>query len=368
MVIVLSAFNGIERMIELLYSDFDPPLTIRSSQTKTFFKEQIDFQKLNAVKGIKNYSIACEELVILKHEDKWSNATMLGVAPSFLSISRIDSHIIDGIPALYENNTPMGIIGATLLDNLGGYIPQKYGNETIIVYAPKRNINMRMGKNPFQTQIVPISARINYNKEVNANNIIVPIEFAQELLGYADNELNAIYVDIEKDNDKKKIKNELQQLVGTQFSVKTNDEKNELIFKTAKTERLLVIVILGFIFLLASFNLVASLNMLMIEKKEDINVLTKIGGNRKFIFQIFFYEGLLISIRGICWGLFIGYVICWVQLQFSIITMPNSYGAAFPIALKVSDFFIIVLLLGTLSVIASYLPVKIFTSLINKVV
>jgi len=360
MVVVLSAFNGIEKMIERLYSDFDAPITIRSHQTKTFFEDQVEFDKLTDIKGIKQYALACEDIVVLKHEDKWSNATLIGVTPSFLSIANMDSHIVDGFAALYENDREVGIIGATLLDNLGGYIPQTYGKEMVMIYAPKRNLKMQMSKNPFHTQLVPISARMNFNKEVNASTLIVPIELARNVLGYSDNELNAIYVDIDDLNDKKHIKNEIQQLLGDEFKVKTNDEKNELIFKTAQTERLLVIVILCFIFLLAAFNLVASLNMLMIEKKNDMQILKSMGAEQHLLVRIFFYEGLLIAGQGIACGLLLGYLICGLQLQFGLLEMPNTHGEIFPIALNISDFLTIVILLGTLSVVASYIPVKLF--------
>src|SRR5690606_27547080 len=124
-----------------------------------------------------------------------------------------------------------------------------------------------------------------------------PIELSRELLGYSENELNAIYLDVTDVKQKHAVKNAIQQQLGDQFTVKTNDEKNELIFQTSKTERLIVIVILVFIFILASFNLVASLTMLFVEKKDDIHILKSMGGDGRFIFRIFFYEGLLIAAK-----------------------------------------------------------------------
>ena len=358
LVILLSAFNGIEKMIEKLYSDFDSPISIRSTNTKTFFENEIDFQKLASTAGVKQYSKVTEETVVLKHEDKWANAKLIGVDSTFLSISRMSSHMVDGFPALYENGEPTSIIGATLLDNLRGYIPQAYGQETIVVYGPKRDMKMSVGKNPFHTQVVPVIGRMNFNREVNAETLVVPIELSRELLGYSLNELSAIYLDVNNLKDKKSIKEVLQKQVGSNFKVKTNDEKNELIFQTSKTERLIVIVILVFIFILASFNLVSSLTMLFVEKKEDIHILKSMGADTKLIFRIFFYEGLLIALKGIVFGLILGYGVCLIQLKFGLLVMPNSYGEVFPIVITLFDGLLIVFLVSTLSFFASYFPVK----------
>lgn len=345
-------------MIEKLYSDFDAPITIRSSQTKTFFENEINFQQLRSTTGVKQYTKATEEIVVIKHEDKWANATLFGVDSTFLTMSRMPAHMVDGFPALYENQEPVGIIGASLLDKLGGYIPQAFGRESVMIYGPKRDMKMSVGKNPFQTRIVPIVGRMNFNREVNAESMVVPIELSRELLGYAENELSAIYLDVTDPPKKHAIKTTIQEQLGNQFTVKTNDEKNELIFQTSKTERLIVIVILAFIFILASFNLVASLTMLFVEKKEDIHILKSMGADGQLIFRIFFYEGLLIAAKGIIFGLILGYGICFLQLQFGLLEMPNSFGEVFPIMLTIKDGLLILFLVSSLSFLASYFPVK----------
>lgn len=345
-------------MIEKLYSDFDAPITIRSSQTKTFFESEIDFKKLQSISGVKQYTKATEETVVIKHEDKWANAKLIGIDSTFLSISRMSSHMVDGFPALYENNEPVGIIGASLLDKLGGYIPQAFGRESVVIYGPKRDMKMSVGKNPFHTQAIAVVGRMNFNREVNSETMVVPIDLSRELLGYAENEISAVYLDVDDINKKYAVKSSIQQQLGEQFTVKTNDEKNELIFQTSKTERLIVIVILVFIFILASFNLVASLTMLFVEKKGDVHILKSMGADGKLIFRIFFYEGLLIAAKGIIFGLTLGYGVCLLQLQFGLLEMPNSYGEVFPIVLTVTDAFLILFLVSTLSFLASYFPVK----------
>lgn len=362
LVILLSAFNGIERMIEQLYSDFDPDISITSSKGKTFEESAINLNDLTKVDGIVEVSRAVDEIVVIKHEQKWVNARMVGIDSTFLSISKMKSHIVDGEPIIKNSTGEFGIIGATLLDKLGGFIPEQIGYETVQIYAPKRDAKVRLGSNPFKMQLLNVSSRMNFNREVNAEKIVVPLELARDLLNYK-TDLNAIYVDVDQGKDLESVKAEIISLLGKEFDAKTNYEKNELIYKTSKSEKMIVIIILVFIFILAAFNLIASLTMLFVEKKDNLNTLKAMGADHRSIFRIFFFEGLLISGRGIFFGLLFGYAVCFIQLQFGLLTMPNSGGEAFPIALSLFDGLLILGLVSALSFAFSYFPVRI---LMNK--
>jgi lipoprotein-releasing system permease protein len=357
LVILLSAFNGIEQMVEKLYSEFDTDLTVQFNKGKTFHERQIDFEKLRKIEGIASFSKVIEEVVVLKHEKKWVNAKMIGVEGSFLDISKMDQHLVDGYVALEENNIPVAMIGASLLDNLGGYIPEMGGNEMITFYAPKKNAKIRLGSNPFYTKNMLVAGRINYNREVNAEFIVVPLSFASELLKY-NNTLTTVFIDVVHNDEVELVKARLQSFLGPDFTVRSNYEKNELIYKTSKSEKLIVFVILIFVFILAAFNLIASITMLFVEKMGNIKTMISFGVNRPTIFRIFFYEGLLISGKGILWGLIIGYGVCFLQVFGSFLEMPNSGGEAFPIVVSWKDAGLIFFIVSLLSVCFSYLPVK----------
>lgn len=356
LVVLLSAFNGIEAMIEKLYSEFDSDITIRSNYGKTFLETQIDDKIFNQINGIEDFSRAVEETVILKKEDKWVNAQIFGVDTNYLSMIHADQHLVDGEAFLYKNEIPFGIIGATLLDKINGYIP-KNSYESIIIYAPKRDLKMKLNSNPFKTQNLLLSGRVNYNKEVNQQSLIVPLGITKEILNYK-NDLTAYYINVKEKTKTNQIKKQLQKKLGDSFLVKTNYEKNEVIFQTSKTEKLIVIAIMIFIFLLAAFNLVASITMLFIEKKDNIFTLKSFGASNKTIFNIFFYEGMLISIKGMFIGLLIGYTICIAQFYGKFIKMPDSLNETFPIQMKFSDAILIMSLVLSLSLFVSYFPVK----------
>lgn len=356
LVILIAAFNGIEQMVERLYSDFDAPVTIRSAKGKTFRESTIDLSAIRKTTHVREVSRAVEETVILKHEKKWVNAEMIGIDASFLKTCHIEKHIVDGYPTIEENNRYLAIVGATLLDKLDGFIAEANGYEELTIYTPLREARISRMKSPFKTTTLGVSSRLNYNREVNAKVILVPLEFAQDQLKY-DQEITAIYVGIAPGTDPFDVKESLEQKLGKDFIVKTAAEKNELIFKTSQSEKRIVIIILAFVFILAAFNLVASLTMLFIEKKDNISTMQHFGADKSFILKIFLLEGCLIAGRGIIFGLAIGVGVCLTQQFGKFLEMPNTAGEAFPIAFTVQDGLLIIGLVSLLSLLTSFLPV-----------
>lgn len=360
LVILLSAFNGIEQMVVKLYSDFDPSISVRSAKAKTFNQGFIDLEKIRAAEGVQNTSRAIEEVIILKHEDKWVHAQMIGVDTTFLSMSKMSEHLVDGVPQLYnEEGVPQAIFGAYLLDKLGGYIPVSNNfQEQITFNVPLREGKLRPGKNPLNVRVLNVSARMNFNREVNAEKVVIPYDLANELLEYGE-DITALYIEVNEKHKLNTVKREIQSIVGEDFEVKTNFEKNELIFKTSQSERLIVYFILVFIFILASFNLIASITMLFVEKKADITTLYSLGADKRTLFNIFFFEGLMIVSRGVIIGLIIGYTVSFAQIYLGIVAMPSAPGESFPMQTTWSDAFMIIASVSVLGFFVSYFPTKI---------
>lgn len=356
LVVLLSAFNGIEQLVSQLYSEYDPAIIMRSTEGKTFDSTSVNLQNIRNLPEVKSVSKAVEETVILKHGKKWVNARMLGVDFSHVDAIKLKNHLVDGYPALEENGNPTAVIGASLLDKLDGYISELDGFEEITIYTPLRDASIARMKSPFKVSPLKIVGRMNYNKEVNISDVLVPLEFAQIQLKY-DRDITAVYIDTDQKNSMK-LKEKLDQLFGSKFQFKTAAEKNELIFKTAQSEKKIVFLILVFIFILAAFNLIASLNMLFIEKKEDIKTLNELGATDSFIFQIFFFEGILIALKGIVGGLILGIAICFLQMNYQLLDMPNTINEGFPIILQTGDIIFVILTVCTLGVVMSYLPVR----------
>jgi lipoprotein-releasing system permease protein len=356
LVVLLSAFNGIEKMIEQLYSEFDPPITIQHTQRKTFFENEVDFHKIESLPGVKTVSRQIEEIIVLRHEQKWINAKLYGIEKSFLSDCNIQKHLLGGIGENAYSDGKFAFIGAELMQNLNVHIGAVNSDE-ILIYAPKRNVKIRLGKTPFHSARLSIDGAVNFNQEVNASALLWDFQTASQLLGY-NQEISKLYVTLKPGYDAQSVKEQIQKVIqNTSFNVRTNLEKNELIFRTSKSERLVVFIILLFVFVLAAFNLVASLTMLYVEKKDSIRLLSAIGMSKKDIFRIFFFEGLLISGWGIFLGLILGYSICFLQLSMGFLVIPGA-NIPFPIVFSLLDFFLIFMSVSLLSLVFSYFPVR----------
>jgi lipoprotein-releasing system permease protein len=247
-------------------------------------------------------------------------------------------------------------VGAELMQNLKINIGSNTADE-LLIYAPKRNVKIRLGKAPFHTTRLAIDGAVNFNQEVNATALMWDFQSASNLLGY-DREISKLYIALKPGYNGQEVKAKIQQVIGkTTFAVRTNLEKNELIFRTSKSERLVVFIILLFVFILAAFNLVASLTMLYVEKKDSVKLLSAIGMTKNDLFRIFFYEGLLISGAGIFFGLMAGYLVCILQLKSELLIIPGA-NVPFPIVCSLSDFILILSSVSALSFIFSYFPVR----------
>lgn len=350
LVILISAFNGIEQMIDRMYSEFDTDLSIQSSETKTFNASQIDLKKIQKVEGVQSISRTVDELVIIKNGERWVNARLIGVDSTFLGMAKINKHLINKEQLLdYKSFV---IPGAGLQEKLqiGIDVENKY--DPIVIYAPKRKIAIKPGQNPFFLERSEVTAIMNYNREVNSDIVLSSFDFAAQLLQY-ENEYSSIWIDLKDEVDSEQAKEKIQELVGNSFKVKTRIEKNELIYKTSQSEKIIVICILIFIFILSAFNLIASLTMLFVEKKKHITSLLSMGLTKQNIFTIFFIEGILISGIGLFLGLALGYLVCFAQLFGNLIVLPGT-TEAFPVNPTLFDGVLILFLVVSLTILFSY--------------
>ena len=355
LVILISAFNGIEFMIDRMYSDFDTDLEITSVKTKTFEENQLNLSFISKQQEVNNYSKVVEEFVVLKNQKKWVNARVVGVEPSFLKICNLKKHLIT--PEINKNKpSSFCYIGAGLLKKLNINRDKDGFWDEILCYAPKRDLKIRVGKNPFYIKEFQVQNAINFNKEVNEEVLLIPLNKARDLLGYK-KELSAISIDLKDGVNVGDIKEKIQQKIGSDFVVKTRVEKNELIFKTSKSEKIIVILILIFVFLLSSFNLISSITIIFAEKSKNLKVLTGMGLSRKNVVSLFFYVGILISLIGVLLGLLFGYGICFFQISESVLLMPGT-NEPFPIVLKFLDAVYIISLVVFLTISFSFLTVR----------
>jgi len=365
MVIVLSAFNGIEGLVLTLFNSFESDIKIEAVHSKTFNKTFIN-QSIFQDPDILNYSEIIEETVIIKNQDQFTFGTIKGVENSFLDIVKMEDYIIDGKTILKDNQGPFGLVGIGALQNLNGYIydiDNQYDYFTI--FSPNRNEKIkRNSTSAFEMSKIPIAGTFSFNNAIDASYLIVPIDYAAKVLGY-DKDITAIEIDYSDDQDLQEKKKEIQEKIGNDFIVKTAYEQNELMFKTSKSERLMTTILLGFIFFLGTLNMIATMAMLIIEKKKNLTTLLSMGAETHQLQNIFFYVGLLINGLGLLIGLILGYLISFAQIKFGLLKMDGGMIDNFPMNILWSDLIMILFITIIIGTFAAYIPSKL---LLKKVV
>lgn len=365
MIIVLSAFNGIEGLVQDLYSSFDPDIKITLKEGKTFNIENNELEQLNNIIGVASVSKTIDEVVLLKKGENWVTGTMKGVDENFLKQSIPDSIMTEGFPVVKEGGAEFAILGYGV-QNLLQVSSNPQFNNTITIYGLKRTEKInKNNKDAFEPRMISVGGIFSINPDFDNKYTIVPLSFASSILGYK-NEITALEVGITKNTDPDDVKNQIISLLGDKFNVKTRYEQNELIFKTNETEKWMVFLILGFILLLSTFNIIASLTMLILDKKKDIQTLSSIGTPQSQIKKIFIYEGLLINSLGAFLGIVVGLGVALAQIKFHLIKMTNSVVDYWPIIIKPMD---VLLIFGTVLIVgftSSYLPPNILFKRLNK--
>jgi lipoprotein-releasing system permease protein len=358
LIVILSVFNGFDDLIKSLYSTFDPEIKIIPVEGKTFSPTSASFTLVRNHRNVLHFSEVLEENVLLRYGERQYIATMKGVDNEFADVTGIDTMIIDGSFALQESNRPMAVIGQGVAYYLG--IGLTFINP-INVYSIKRTGSIPM--NPEQAisrKFIFPSGIFSIEQEHNIRYIIVPISFARDLLGYND-EVSAVELKLRPGTDYKLFQDEIKKIIGNEFLVQNRNDQNALFYRIMRSEKWAIFFILTFILIVASFNIIGSLTMLMLDKKEDIRTLQNLGASKSLIRRIFLLEGWMISIIGAIIGLIIGSVIAWLQSRFGIIKLSGSGSFiidAYPVVYKSADVikvFITVIFIGFL---AAWYPVR----------
>lgn len=363
MVIVISAFNGVEGLVVSLFNAFEPDLKIESKISKTFPSTIIP-QAVLEDENLVESSKVIEETVIFRRYEQFAFGKIKGVEPSYLSMVDMPSQMLetsvgfDG-SSLQKDQRDFGFAGYIIFQNLGGYIydfPNEY--ESVTVYSPRRNQKIkRQSLDAFTTTSLPISGVFSFNNKVNEKYIILPFHKAQQMLEYG-NDISSIDLQYNNSINIEAKKQELKSILGTDFTIKTAYEQNELIHKTSKSEKWMVIVLLGFIFFLGTFTMVASITMLIIEKKQNIYTMQAMGATTNQLRKIFFFEGVLINGLGILIGLTIGLIVCYSQIYGGWLKMEGGMVENFPVVVKITDIFLILGITTFIGTITAYLPSK----------
>ena len=361
LIVVLSVFNGFDNLVRSLFNSFDPDLKVTLAEGKTFSSENEKVMKIRTMPGVMYACETLEENALLKYGDKQYIATVKGVGDEFIRMSGIDSMIIDGRFVLREKNVPYAVVGQGIANFLS--IGLTFITP-IQVFVPRRT--GEVSSNPeraFTRRYLYPSGIFAIQQDFDSKYMIVPIEFARDLLDFRD-EISALEIKLSPGSDRDNLQADIQRWLGSEFVVKNRYQQQELLYRIMKTEKWAIFLILAFILTIASFNIIGSLTMLILDKKKDISTLRSLGTDLKLTRKIFMTEGWMISVIGALTGLALGSLICWIQQTFGIIKLPGSGSFVidtYPVSMELPDFIFVLLAVLTIGFVASWYPVRYIT-------
>jgi ABC-type lipoprotein release transport system permease subunit len=357
MVVVLSTLNGISQLVDTLYSPFDQDITITAAVGKTFRRDSLDLSTIKALPEVLRTSWVIEENVLLRSGDQQTVATMKGVEPQYLDMSRLPEQMYSGAAKLEGVTGPLVILGAALKDGLGVPKNDDVTRPLEIGALVRGRSPGRLSRSSFERRHVAVAGAFTINMEFDNQYLIAPIALASDLLHYG-NTVNALEVQAVKGTDPDRLKREVEKIAGSRYTVRTRYQKNALMYSTNASEKWFTFVVLAFIGLIGAFNIIASLTLMMIEKRQDMRTLSGMGVTDSFIRRVFFLEGMLIVVVGTVAGLLVGLGLCALQQWTGMVSLQDSVVEAYPVKVMWTDLVLIFIAVMSIGTLAAWVPLR----------
>lgn len=355
LIVVLSAFNGLEQVISSMSNRLTPDLQIAAVKGKTIDLTAFPMESLKAVRGVEVVMPTITDDALLRANDKQHIGQVKGVGPEYARLERIQEVMLG------ENGWADGtaVPGSGVAWHLGINPYSPYA--MVRVYVPKRGDASQMSlENGFNSDVLTVQNVFMTEQELDEKLVLVPFDWLAQLIEYEDNASN-VELFLSPNADVQKVKKEVKAIVGNDFNVKDQQEQQATLYKIMRSEKWAVYIILTFILILATFNVVGSLSMLMIEKRKDTEILKAMGADNRLIQKIFVNEGLLISVAGGIIGLLLGIILVLLQQKYGFVkfgTGGNYVVDAYPVLLKFQDVLLIFATILVVGCTSAYLTVR----------
>ncbi|TKG93563.1 ABC transporter permease [Puteibacter caeruleilacunae] len=358
LIIILSVMNGLEEVTGSLLNSFDPQYKIVPVKGKRFATDEDAFTKIKNHESVAHYVEVLEENVILRFNDRQYIATMKGVSPEYVYMSGIDTMMWDGSFILEADDHDFAVLGGLIASTLGFNLNRF---NPIQVFSPKTG--RRAVVNPasqFNRDMIFPSGIFRIQNEIDAKYIIVPLRYARKLLK-DQKKVSAIELSLVEGCDGDDVQKELQTILGSNYRIKNRIQQQELVYKTFQSEKWSIFMILAFILVIASLNIISSLTMLILDKKDDIEILKSMGATVRTIKRIFLFEGWLISFIGTILGMILGLIFCYLQMNYQLVKLPSEGGFlvdGYPVAISFPDILIIMTIVLCIGWAVAWYPVR----------
>lgn len=361
LICTLSVYNGFQDLIASLYSSLDPQIKITPATGKTLSLQDPSIKSLTEWQEIDAIAPVIEENALLIYRNRQMPVLLKGVPDNYTRVSNIDSILLDGNFFLKDSIANYATIGVGVANRLEVGAHYVY---PLFVYTPKRKakVNLANPSNAFNEDRMFATAVFSVNQpEYDDQMVIVPLDMATKLFDYS-HQASALEIKLKPGTNEKRTISSLSEHLGENYLVKDRMMQQETSFRMMQIEKWMTFLILAFILMIATFNVIGSLSMLIIDKQNDIKTLQNLGADEKLISRIFLTEGWLISAIGAGTGLIAGIFLCWLQQEYGLLRLGQTSGAfivdAYPIHLLWSDAFAVLAIVTLLGFPAAWYPVK----------
>lgn len=354
LILVLSVFNGFEGLVKSLYSSFYTDIKISPASGKVITITQEQLQKLKGLNGVKNFSLVVEEKAMVQNGDYQSVIYLKGVDENYRYVSGVADNLLDdGKYDLGNEEVPKLIVGAGVEGALG--IRADRNIFTLKIYLPRKSNTEQINLlEDISNDTIRTSAAFRIQQDFDNKYGITNIDFVKRAMKLDSNEYSGVEIALNDPSAANNIKKEVRKIFGNSYLVQNKYEQNRSLYSVMNLERWVIYGVLCLILVVAAFNMIGALTMLVLEKQKDISVLHALGGNRSFIRRIFLSEGLLLAVIGGGAGMLLALLIAWLQIKFHLIPLTGGSFLInyFPVQLKPMDF----LLVGTTVFVFFLLP------------
>jgi ABC-type lipoprotein release transport system permease subunit len=355
--IVLSIFNGLRNFVEQSFNAFSADIEITPVYGKIISENTIDLQRIISLDGVEYISEVLSDVAVFVHEDRQYIAKIKGVYPDYVRMNRLDTIIYRGEFLLENSGFPFAVLGIAVASHLN-CPPSEIISNTLKIYYPDRTKKQKavVSLDALRSQAITPAGIFYSHTEYDKEVVFVPLSFARRLLGY-ESGYTSLEIRCNSSAKVEAVQAEIMKITGEKFYVKNSYQQEEMLFKVMQSEKWITYAILSFILLIASFNMVGMIAILILEKKLSAGILYSMGANIGLVRRIFIYEGMLISIFGVVIGLFIGAVFCVLQIQFGFITFGEGdyLLSTYPVAMQWKDMLLVPLIVLVITLPSAFL-------------
>jgi lipoprotein-releasing system permease protein len=358
LIVVMSVFNGLEQLVRSLYSSFYTDVRISPASGKFMRVPNSSLLKLMQINGVIGYSLTVEDQALLQYNNSLQPIMLKGVDDQYRHINGLSKNIFKGEYQLGSPEHPAAVLGSGVENALEIEADRSLTPMTVYLFR-SGNINSADPESAVHSESLLSSGTFRIQEDFDDRYVITNLGFMQRITGLDSNQYGAIEIAVRDGTANKELKSALKSVFGAGFLVQTRDEQNETFFGIMKMEKWVIYIVLTIILVVAAFNMVGALTMLVLEKKKDIQVLKAMGADNRLIQQIFLNEGMLLGILGGGIGFGLAVLLCWMQVRFKLVPLQGNFLIDYyPVKLIPGDFILVGSTIFVVVILASWLPAR----------